>query len=456
MTTATKYWPATEADVGREDVEFSDFSDFSDAYVGTLKFIDGNRPADENGTPWGFARIPVQAEAPEWQWPEWLGGWGITKDEDGDMYWHGGPAEIKNGKWDGRYIRMPVGTIGILCKGFVYPKFADWTKPVLRSECSSDPERAAVVPPHAACSPEDYAYAHRIAKSFEHPFTPHQRGMIEAAIIAARQSLALPPHTRALCFCGEPSCEDCGKQPPCDNGPCRFTKGHAGVCEPNNAAGTGEACESGNGDSRSTVAGMNLPPVSQDAPPHSETEFTRLWVDHAKWSQEAFGSDSERDHVGPLKHLEKEAREAYEATSEAERLEEMADCLLLLMDANRRGGFAWCQLVDAARSKLEKNKLRQWPKNVPAGQPIEHVKEINLRESGPDSPAPAAVEKRRRPVRWCTATEAATGEQHDFVQIENWFRRVEWNRVHASREDELTNIVWHDPEFVAREGEGNP
>lgn len=114
-------------------------------------------------------------------------------------------------------------------------------------------------------------------------------------------------------------------------------------------------------------------------------KLTDLCRDHAEWSQKTFGSDEERGPVGPLKHLEKEAREAqqiwidgYEdgeiGTEEFSAFkEELADCLLLILDASRRGGVKPMQLIEAGLAKLDKNKARAWPKSTP-DEPVEHVK----------------------------------------------------------------------------------
>ena len=38
----------------------------------------------------------------------------------------------------------------------------------------------------------------------------------------------------------------------------------------------------------------------------------QFWNEQGEWSQKTFGLDSERGPLGPLKHLEKEAREGQE------------------------------------------------------------------------------------------------------------------------------------------------
>ncbi len=102
-------------------------------------------------------------------------------------------------------------------------------------------------------------------------------------------------------------------------------------------------------------------------------KFSDLAQDQAKWSQETFGSDSERGPLGALKHLEKEAKECQEAVGTPDLPEELADCLLLLLDASRRAGVKPTQLVEAAQAKMVKNKQRSWNKPIP-DEPIEHVR----------------------------------------------------------------------------------
>jgi hypothetical protein len=83
-----------------------------------------------------------------------------------------------------------------------------------------------------------------------------------------------------------------------------------------------------------------------------------LVTEHQKFSEKTFGPDNERGPIGPLKHLEKEAKEAYE---NPDNWEEYADCFLLLLDAVRRSGHKFNQLVEAAYKKLQINKNREWP-----------------------------------------------------------------------------------------------
>lgn len=93
-----------------------------------------------------------------------------------------------------------------------------------------------------------------------------------------------------------------------------------------------------------------------------------------EWSYKTFGPPERRGPVGPLKHLEKEAREAYEETDPAKRKEEIADCLFLVFDAAHRAGMTPLELIDVATTKLIKNESRTWPdwRSKPADVAIEH------------------------------------------------------------------------------------
>jgi hypothetical protein len=121
-------------------------------------------------------------------------------------------------------------------------------------------------------------------------------------------------------------------------------------------------------------------------------KLSELVGDQAEWSQATFGTDQERGPMGALKHLEKEAREAQEAVerisiaavanvgreeavgeAKAELNSELADCLLLLLDASRRAGIKFATLVDHAKAKMIVNRQRTWPKPT-SDEPVEHVR----------------------------------------------------------------------------------
>lgn len=123
------------------------------------------------------------------------------------------------------------------------------------------------------------------------------------------------------------------------------------------------------------------------------TRLEELAENHAQWSQATFGNDEVRGPLGALRHLQKEAKEAEEACEKLSELirpshsaergtltkaveavgEEMADCLLLLLDASRRAGIKPLDLIDCAMRKMTVNRNRRHPTPVD-GQPCEHVR----------------------------------------------------------------------------------
>lgn len=102
--------------------------------------------------------------------------------------------------------------------------------------------------------------------------------------------------------------------------------------------------------------------------------FDEFFDLQAAWSRETFGPDNVRGPIGPLKHLEKEVKEAQDAPGD---LSEYVDCLFLVCDAARRAGFTREQLLEGASLKLAKNMARQWPdwRTVPLNTAIEHVRD---------------------------------------------------------------------------------
>jgi len=104
--------------------------------------------------------------------------------------------------------------------------------------------------------------------------------------------------------------------------------------------------------------------------PDTLSQLSALYSDHAAWSQVTFGTDTERGPLGPLKHLEKEAREAQQEPFNAY---EHADCLLLVLDASRRSGLTLQALIHAAEQKLAVNKQREWPKGREPDDMIQHT-----------------------------------------------------------------------------------
>lgn len=137
--------------------------------------------------------------------------------------------------------------------------------------------------------------------------------------------------------------------------------------------------------------------------------LTALVEDHREWSDTTLGTPAERGPIGALKHLQKEAVEAegaartlkeqaaqpwwadsvesdsaianakenYIARLTSDFRSELADCLLLLLDANRRAGFSILEMVEAAQAKMIVNRTRTYPKPT-SDVPSEHVREPEL------------------------------------------------------------------------------
>lgn len=94
------------------------------------------------------------------------------------------------------------------------------------------------------------------------------------------------------------------------------------------------------------------------------------------WSSETFGSKEFRGPVGALKHLEKEAREAYLETDPEKLREEIADCCFLVLDAAWREGMSFADLVEECQKKLVKNRSRVWTKPT-SDEPVEHDRSLD-------------------------------------------------------------------------------
>jgi hypothetical protein len=117
--------------------------------------------------------------------------------------------------------------------------------------------------------------------------------------------------------------------------------------------------------------------------------FESLWRDVGEWSNATFGDETERGPVGPLKHLAVEVvcelldypRDDFDlfllngprVKGGEGNLGELADVLILLMDATRRAGHTAYDLLGAVRDKHAVNVTRTYPR--PTGDEIsEHVK----------------------------------------------------------------------------------
>lgn len=101
------------------------------------------------------------------------------------------------------------------------------------------------------------------------------------------------------------------------------------------------------------------------------TDLYNFWRARSAWSAATFGAMNVRGPIGPLRHLEKEVKEAL---AKPEDLEEYADLLFLVFDATERAGFSYHDLVLACWRKLEKNRARKWS-TLTDDAPVEHIRE---------------------------------------------------------------------------------
>lgn len=76
-----------------------------------------------------------------------------------------------------------------------------------------------------------------------------------------------------------------------------------------------------------------------------------------EWSDKTFGPVEEAGPVPPLKHLRKEVDETLANLNDPM---EWADMLLLLIDAARRNGITFAQLIAYATAKHDVCKHRKW------------------------------------------------------------------------------------------------
>lgn len=69
---------------------------------------------------------------PIWQWPDWLGGWGIASDIKGELYWYQKPARSVFNTWlSDSGPACSVDVIAAIHPSFVPPTITDWTQPVI-------------------------------------------------------------------------------------------------------------------------------------------------------------------------------------------------------------------------------------------------------------------------------------------------------------------------------------
>lgn len=108
-----------------------------------------------------------------------------------------------------------------------------------------------------------------------------------------------------------------------------------------------------------------------------------LWNVLSEWSQLNFGSDDLRGPLGAIRHLQLEAKECEDAISgdadDKTVSRELADCLILVLDASRRHGLSLVGLLSEARDKMRINVSRRWPKPTGDNRPIEHIRDASDR-----------------------------------------------------------------------------
>lgn len=181
------------------------------------------------------------------------------------------------------------------------------------------------------------------------------------------------------------------------------------------------------------------------------TKFSILVEEQSQWSQETFGNDQERGPIGPLKHLEKEAKEAQDNPTD---IMEHADCLLLVLDASRRAGFSPVQLIEAALQKMEINKAREWPKDTPKDTAVEHVREndnwgvYDIDGAGDEWYLARSEKEAMDTARVLTGHEYFDGEHAERISRNELLRMTyhedgEPNRTFA---EELTRRIADNPE----------
>lgn len=164
-----------------------------------------------------------------------------------------------------------------------------------------------------------------------------------------------------------------------------------------------------------------------------ETVFDEL----GKWSDKAFGTPKDRGPIGALRHLKMEADEAI---AEPTKLEEYVDCLFLSLDAARRAGFSYKQIIEGAWAKLEVLWKREHPDpaTMPKDVAIEHIREVD--------PLTAHPEARREQVDHPPHYGGADDPFEVIKVIEAWDLNfslgsaLKYIRRRREKGDELTNL----------------
>ena len=119
---------------------------------------------------------------------------------------------------------------------------------------------------------------------------------------------------------------------------------------------------------------------------YKKSRFHRIVKDVHQWSDQTFGRNRKHLPLPILYHLTKEVPEAivaatfmnlYREPLWRDKLSlELADCLMLVVDAASHSGFTPDELLDAVERKLKINKNREWGKPDENGT-VEHIREEN-------------------------------------------------------------------------------
>jgi phosphoribosyl-ATP pyrophosphohydrolase len=120
------------------------------------------------------------------------------------------------------------------------------------------------------------------------------------------------------------------------------------------------------------VVGRLAATVAQSSDPMQD-----FWDELSAWSQAAIAPDVQRGPIEVLEHLKLEAAEAIESMFDDDKSAthtEIADCLICVLDAARRAGMTYDDLLSAANAKLVVNQSRKWQPPV-AGKPCEHIRD---------------------------------------------------------------------------------
>lgn len=115
--------------------------------------------------------------------------------------------------------------------------------------------------------------------------------------------------------------------------------------------------------------------VQAIARPATGFDLARHLERQREFSLKTFGPAGDIDRLaGVLAHINKELSEIAEDPFD---LYEWIDVMILAFDGAMRAGYRPSEIIEALVAKQTTNEARNWPdwRNVPAGEPIEHVRD---------------------------------------------------------------------------------